>query len=82
MGHRGSVFSVGGFPSQAIDTTGAGDYFISGFLYGYIHGFSLADCARLGNRLGSAIVEVMGAELPDWTPIYSFLEEKKAESDT
>jgi sugar/nucleoside kinase (ribokinase family) len=64
VGHKGEVFHSPGFPAQLVDSTGAGDLFASGFLYGYLQGYSLPKCARLGNRFGSAIVEVQGAELP------------------
>lgn len=47
-----------------VDTTGAGDLFASGFLYGFLHHYPLTECAILGNRLGGAIVQVEGAELP------------------
>jgi sugar/nucleoside kinase (ribokinase family) len=64
VGHQGKVFHSPAFPSHVVDTTGAGDLFASGFLYGYLQGYSLEKCAKMGNRLGSAIVEVEGAELP------------------
>lgn len=64
VGHQGQVLHSPAFPTQVMDSTGAGDLFASGFLYGYLHGYPLATCARFGNRLGSAIVEVQGAEIP------------------
>jgi sugar/nucleoside kinase (ribokinase family) len=63
VGHQGKVFHIPSFPAHVVDTTGAGDLFASGFLYGYLQGYSLEKCAKLGNRLGKAIVEVEGAEL-------------------
>lgn len=73
VGHKGSVFHSPGFPAQVIDTTGAGDLFASGFLFGILQGYSLEKSAILGNQLGSAIVEVRGAELPQekWRDICS-----------
>ncbi|MGF1452703.1 MAG: adenosine kinase [Opitutales bacterium] len=50
---------------KAVDTTGAGDYWAGGFLHGYLQGKSLAECGRLGSKMGAAIVQVMGAALPD-----------------
>ena len=35
--------------AHVIDTTGAGDQFAAGFLFGQTHGNSLRDCGRLGN---------------------------------
>jgi sugar/nucleoside kinase (ribokinase family) len=42
---------------SVLDTTGAGDLFAAGFLYGYTHGHGLADSARIG---GVAAAEVIG----------------------
>lgn len=53
-------------PSVAVvDTTGAGDLFSSGFLYGYLHGMPLQRCAELGNLLGSTCIQSIGAEIPE-----------------
>jgi len=59
------------FPINPIDTTGAGDLFTSGFLHGYLEGKPLKECARMGNLLGSAVVSVLGTEIPPvlWTKI-------------
>lgn len=50
-----------------VDTTGAGDLFAGGFLYGYLHNKSLKECARIGNLLGAAVVQIDGAEIPPET---------------
>ncbi|MDO4489919.1 MAG: carbohydrate kinase family protein [Lachnospiraceae bacterium] len=44
-----------------VDTTGAGDSFVAGFLAGLLEGQSLPDCARLGNRCGARAVQSVGA---------------------
>ncbi len=49
------------FKVQAVDTTGAGDAFNAGFLYGLIHDRTLAECGRLGNFVASRCVMKMGA---------------------
>ncbi|MBV8938307.1 MAG: adenosine kinase [Alphaproteobacteria bacterium] len=46
---------------NVIDTTGAGDLFASGFLYGISRGLTLPECARLGNRCAASIIQQMGA---------------------
>jgi len=51
--------------AQAIDTTGAGDYWAAGFLYGSLNGKSLPDAGRLGSILAAAVVEQVGAGIPD-----------------
>lgn len=48
-----------------VDTTGAGDLFSSGFLYGYLNGMPLQRCAELGNLLGSTCIQSIGAEIPE-----------------
>ena len=49
------------FKVKALDTTGAGDAFNAGFLYGLIHEKSLYECGQLGNFVGSRNVLAMGA---------------------
>ncbi|MFI5344152.1 MAG: carbohydrate kinase family protein [Chlamydiales bacterium] len=73
VGHNGQILHCPAHPAHLIDSTGAGDYFAGGFLYGYLHQQPLLSCANLGNRLGGLIVEVKGAELPKekWQEIRS-----------
>jgi len=53
--------SVEPFKVKAIDTTGAGDAFDAGFLYGLIQNKSLYECGQLGNFVASRSVIAMGA---------------------
>jgi ribokinase len=46
---------------KAVDTTGAGDAFNAGFLYGLINDKTLAECGQLGNFVASKSVTMMGA---------------------
>lgn len=48
-----------------VDTIGAGDYFTSGFLYAYLMGCSLQQCAAVGCQAGSEAVQTKGAILSD-----------------
>jgi sugar/nucleoside kinase (ribokinase family) len=48
---------------QVRDTIGAGDYFTSGFLFGYLQGASLQMCAACGCAAGAEAVQAVGAEL-------------------
>lgn len=52
---------------QVVDTTGAGDAFATGFLYGLLNGRSLKECAHLGGIVASFCVSQIGARsgLPD-----------------
>ena len=49
------------FKVKVVDTTGAGDAFCAGFLYGLINNKSLSECGRLGNFVASRCVMEMGA---------------------
>lgn len=52
---------VPGYKSKAVDTTGAGDAFAAGFLFGLLEGLELTQCGKLGNKLASLCVSKMGA---------------------
>ncbi len=46
---------------NAIDTTGAGDLWASGFLYGLLSGLTAEKSATLASKVGSEVVQIMGA---------------------
>ncbi|MDH5690191.1 MAG: carbohydrate kinase family protein, partial [Candidatus Bathyarchaeota archaeon] len=46
---------------EAVDTTGAGDAFCAGFLYGLIKEKDLYECGKLGNFVASRCISKMGA---------------------
>ena len=48
---------------NSIDSTGAGDLYGSGFLYGLSKGLSISRCAEIGALCGGHITEVIGAKL-------------------
>ncbi len=50
-----------GFPVNAIDTTGAGDNFVAGFLAGLSKGLSLRECGLLANAAGAIATTQLGA---------------------
>lgn len=66
---------------QAIDTTGAGDLWQAGFLYGYLSGLGLEKAGNMGSVLGAEIVQVLGAEIPSgrWNSILSELKKIKGQ---
>lgn len=53
------------------DSTGAGDFFASGFLHGFLKGKGLIECAQLGNRAASAVIQIDGTDISDslWNKI-------------
>lgn len=60
---------------NVVDTTGAGDAFCAGFLYGLIHSKSLRQCGEIGNFVASRCCQKMGARagLPDTKELSAFL---------
>lgn len=50
-------------PVQAVDTTGAGDSFAGGFLFGICRDYGIADAARLGCFAASEVVSKLGPRL-------------------
>jgi sugar/nucleoside kinase (ribokinase family) len=48
---------------NVLDTTGAGDAWCAGFLYGWVNHRSLADCARYGTRCASQVIQQLGARI-------------------
>jgi sugar/nucleoside kinase (ribokinase family) len=46
---------------QVIDTTGAGDLFAAGFLFGHVRGRPVAECLRIGSICAAEIISHFGA---------------------
>ncbi len=51
--------------SECIDTTGAGDLFAAGFLYGLASDMPLDVCGKIGSIVAGNVVEVIGAKMTD-----------------
>jgi len=49
------------FRVKVVDTTGAGDAFCAGFLYGLLKGKNLHECGQIGNFVASRCITEMGA---------------------
>jgi len=47
--------------ARVVDTTGAGDLYAAGFLYGLTHGRDLATCGKLGSLCAAEIIAHVGA---------------------
>jgi sugar/nucleoside kinase (ribokinase family) len=47
--------------SKVVDTTGAGDLYAAGFLFGYTNGKTLEECARLGGIAAAEVISHVGA---------------------
>ena len=46
---------------ELVDTTGAGDLFAAGFLFGFFNKYSIKKCGHLGNKAASEIIKHVGA---------------------
>ena len=70
LGSKGSiikngedVFKIEAVEANAIDTTGAGDSFAAGFLYGFCNELGIEKSGKLGSFLGSKVVEEIGTRI-------------------
>jgi sugar/nucleoside kinase (ribokinase family) len=62
VAHGGDVHVIDAVPGvTVIDTTGAGDQFAAGFLFGHTHGHDLANCGRLGALAAAEVISHYGA---------------------
>ena len=61
VGASGPVAVPAAPVAQVVDTTGAGDLYAAGFLYGLTHGRDPADCARLGGLCAAEVISHLGA---------------------
>ena len=83
-GARGSYISQGGETivvgamgdGRVVDTTGAGDLWAAGFLYGLVQGMPLEKCGQLGSSCGWEVCRVIGANIPEqgWERIHQLLD--------
>jgi len=56
----GEVYDVASFEVEICNLLGAGDAFASGFIYGYLKGWELPRCARMGSATGAIVVTRQG----------------------
>lgn len=62
---NGEVTQVGVIPVKAVDSTGAGDIYASGFLYGLMNDYTPEKAGELAAYLAGRVIEHIGAKLPD-----------------
>jgi len=84
VGNRGSFISRGGevvsvkptgVVTSAVDTTGAGDLWASGFLFGLVNDYPLEECGKIASMCGYEVCQVIGASIPEdgWSRIRKLL---------
>ena len=49
---------------NVLDTTGAGDFYAAGFMYGLACGYSLEKCVQISTILATAVIQEVGTTLP------------------
>jgi len=58
---NGSDYMVPSYKVEAVDTTGAGDCFVAGFLYAYLEKMPVRECVRFGSAAAAINVQAVGA---------------------
>ncbi len=72
---RKTVTKIEALPSACLDTTGAGDLYAAGFLYGLIQGEEMKECGRYGSILAGHVIREIGAKINEdsWKNIFTML---------
>jgi len=82
VGKEGSFIKAGNETSTVepieanpVDTTGAGDAYAAGFLYGLVNDYSLSKCGQIGSILAGKVIEVVGAKMDEekWQEIFDLV---------
>ncbi len=70
IGKKGSLIltnneltEVGIIEVNSVDTTGAGDLYAAGFIYGFAHDADMEICGKLGSLLSGNVIENVGAKI-------------------
>ncbi len=60
---KGEVYRIDPIKVNPVDTTGAGDLFASGFLYGLTNKMPLDKCGEIGSLCAGKVIEVIGSKM-------------------
>jgi sugar/nucleoside kinase (ribokinase family) len=77
IAHNGEILTIKAKgDGRAVDTTGAGDLWASGFLFGLVRGMPLPKCAEIASLCGFEVCQVVGASIPEerWKTIHTRME--------
>ena len=61
----GLKLHAGALSDRVVDTTGAGDNFAAGFLYGYTEKADLNNTLQIGSLLSANVIDTVGAQIPE-----------------
>ncbi len=75
--HNDIVYTIEAIKCIPVDTTGAGDQYAAGFLYGYIHQLEFDKCGQIGALIAGKAIEKYGARIPenDWPNLLQKIDE-------
>lgn len=81
MKYGEQTVAVPGFSVRPVDTTGAGDSFNAGFVFQYLQGAPMVQCAMWGHACGALSTRAMGgtAGFPTRNEVEQFLGERAGE---
>jgi sugar/nucleoside kinase (ribokinase family) len=66
ISYKGEIFSIDPVgDGSAVDTTGAGDLWAAGFIYGLVNGMDIEKSGKLASLCGYEVCQVNGAVIPD-----------------
>ena len=65
ISNNNELYTIESFKTQVVDTTGAGDNFAAGFLFGLLQGLSLENCGKVASFVALKCIEKIGAHAPD-----------------
>lgn len=73
------LYQAPSYTVTAVDTTGAGDSFNAGFVYGFLRGKTMEECLQCGNACGALSVTALGGNtgFPTEERLQEFLLERK-----
>ena len=72
-------FLVDAFPTDVVDTTGAGDSFVAGFLTGVLRKWDLKECATFACAVAALNIRRVGATagIPTYDEARRFMQQRK-----
>lgn len=75
VAENGKIHKEDALETNVVDSTGAGDFFLSGYLYALYKGASLENRAKAGNFLASRVLNYYGADIDEskWPEIIAQL---------
>jgi len=69
------IHKIGVINADCVDTTGAGDLYAAGFIFGLINNLPLNKCGEIGSILSGNVIEVIGANMDEdrWMEIHKMV---------